>query len=484
MRSNPSTVEIECHTRDRPVHNSISRARLDLADGPSGSGGGDRDVQLVEQPLDAGPDLVTDRAHRLDALARRVVQRPVLVALAREDRADVPAAHRDHDVGRLHSLGGQHLGALGPDVDAHLEHRLDRDRVDPVRRKGAGGPDLDGSAGQLGQEARRHLGTSGVVHADEQDAGAGRVGHAYILTYVESLVQAGRCGGRRIAPGPVAHRTGAARLAVVAHHQCMTPTAQGAAITDAPVVIVGGGLAGATVATTLREEGFTGPVVLLAGEPNRPYERPPLSKGYLLGTDERESAFVHPLTWYAENDIDLRLGTRVTVIDRPVQEVVLGDGSRLRYRDLVLATGSVPRTLEVPGADLAGVRYLRGLEDAEAWRPALGRRLRTEHWANARRQGAVAARSIMGADASDDRLPYFYTDQYDLGMEYVGYVGPDGYDELVVRGDLAKRELIAFWLREGRVLAGMNVNVWDVTEQIEELIRSGGRVDDRSWPVG
>ena len=90
----------------------------------------------------------------------------------------------------------------------------------------------------------------------------------------------------------------------------------------------------------------------------------------------------------------------------------------------------------------------------------------------------------MGADASDDRLPYFYTDQYDLGMEYVGLVGPDGYDELVVRGDLAKRELIAFWLREGRVLAGMNVNVWDVTEQIEELIRSGGRVDDRSWPVG
>src|SRR5665647_3137075 len=97
--------------------------------------------------------------------------------------------------------------------------------------------------------------------------------------------------------------------------------------------------------------------------------------------------------------------------------------------------------------------------------------LRTEHWANAQRQGAVAARSIMGADASDDRLPYFYTDQYDLGMEYVGYVGPDGYDELVVRGDLAKRELIAFWLREGRVLAGMNVNVWDATEQIEELIR-------------
>src|SRR5665648_730950 len=314
--------------------------------------------------------------------------------------------------------------------------------------------------------------------------------------------------------------------------------------------MVGGGLAGATVATTLREEGFTGPVVLLAGEPNRPYERPPLSKGYLLGTDERESAFVHPLTWYAENAVDLRLRTRVTAIDRPMREVVVGGGwigletaaaaRAVGLEVTVLVRGAAPLAAvlgpEMAGmfADLhvehgvdlrthaevdallsddqktvSGVRLaaVAGLEVAdgvvvdehlrtadphvlaagdvaEACRPALGRRLRTEHWANAQRQGAVAARAIMGADASDDRLPYFYTDQYDLGMEYVGYVGPDGYDELVVRGDLAKRELIAFWLREGRVLAVMNVNVWDVTEQIEELIRSDGRVDDRSWPVG
>ena len=94
---------------------------------------------------------------------------------------------------------------------------------------------------------------------------------------------------------------------------------------------------------------------------------------------------------------------------------------------------------------------------------------------------------MLGKPGVYDELPYFYTDQYDLGMEYVGYAeptGPDAYDEVVVRGDLAARELIAFWLRAGRVVAGMNVNVWDVTEDIEALIRSGGAPDDREWPVG
>jgi 3-phenylpropionate/trans-cinnamate dioxygenase ferredoxin reductase subunit len=84
---------------------------------------------------------------------------------------------------------------------------------------------------------------------------------------------------------------------------------------------------------------------------------------------------------------------------------------------------------------------------------------------------------MLGEPASYDRLPYFFTDQYDLGMEYAGYAEPGGYDDVVVRGDLARREFIAFWTAGGRVLAGMNVNVWDVNEEIQHLVRSGTPVD-------
>lgn len=406
---------------------------------------------------------------------------------------------------------------------------------------------------------------------------------------------------------------------------------------NAGVVVVGGGLTGATAVQTLREEGYTGPVTIVAAEPHRPYERPVLSKGYLLGAEPRDAAFVHPAAWYPEHDVELRTGVAVTAIDRAAAEVVLDDGTRLPYEHLVLATGAVPRHLTIPGADLPDVRYLRRMEDAErllgafdtatrvaviggGWiglevaaaaraagrevavleagdlplarvlgpemgqvfadlhrehgvdlrtgvqvtaieadagrrvagvrladgtlvpadvvvvgigavpettlaeaaglavdngvvvderlrtddprilaagdvarapRPALdGLALRVEHWANAGRHGALAARTILGKDAVDDRLPYFYTDQYDLGMEYVGYAvpgateGPGAYDEVVVRGDLAGRRFIAFWLRAGRAVAGMNVNIWDVTEDIEALIKAGGGPDDRDWPTG
>jgi 3-phenylpropionate/trans-cinnamate dioxygenase ferredoxin reductase subunit len=103
--------------------------------------------------------------------------------------------------------------------------------------------------------------------------------------------------------------------------------------------------------------------------------------------------------------------------------------------------------------------------------------VRVEHWANARRQGATAAKAMLGQGAVYDRLPYFFTDQYDVGMEYTGFVEPDGYDEIVFRGDVAGREFLAFWLADGRVLAGMNVNVWDMTGAIEALITSRHQVD-------
>jgi 3-phenylpropionate/trans-cinnamate dioxygenase ferredoxin reductase subunit len=109
--------------------------------------------------------------------------------------------------------------------------------------------------------------------------------------------------------------------------------------------------------------------------------------------------------------------------------------------------------------------------------PQLGTRIRVEHWANALNQPATVAATIVGADEPYDRLPYFFTDQYDLGMEYVGHTGTHGYDEVVVRGDLQNRELVAFWRRDGRVLAGMNVNVWDVVDDVQALIRSRAVVD-------
>jgi 3-phenylpropionate/trans-cinnamate dioxygenase ferredoxin reductase component len=106
-----------------------------------------------------------------------------------------------------------------------------------------------------------------------------------------------------------------------------------------------------------------------------------------------------------------------------------------------------------------------------------GRRIRVEHWANALRQGPVAARNMLGRSEVFDPVPYFFSDQYDVGMEYAGYARK--WDRVVFRGDPATREFIAFWLVGDRVIAGMNVNVWDVTDRIQELVRSGVRVDDR-----
>jgi len=366
--------------------------------------------------------------------------------------------------------------------------------------------------------------------------------------------------------------------------------------------IVGAGLAGARAAETLRAEGFDGRVVLFGAEAHLPYERPALSKGYLQGT--AEAPFVHPAEWYAEQDVDLRLGTRVTALDAAAHEVETADGDRLRYTKLLLTTGSSVRRLadavtlrtlddsdrlraalrpgarvvivgagwiglevaaaaRVAGAEVTvleqapapllaalgpemaavfarlhvehgvdlrcgvTVRAVRSdavlLDDetipadlvvagigvtpdvdlaraaglavdngvvvdehlrssapdvwaagdvANAYHPFAGRHVRVEHWANALHQPVVAAKTMLGQDAVYDRLPYFFTDQYDLGMEYTGFGG----GEVVVRGD--DREFVAFWLRDGRLTAAMNVNVWTgVPEAAQRLIRSGARLD-------
>src|SRR6266487_4508548 len=135
--------------------------------------------------------------------------------------------------------------------------------------------------------------------------------------------------------------------------------------TDTTHVIVGASLAGAKAAEALRAEGFDGRLVMIGTETERPYERPPLSKDYLLGKAERETLYVHPQDWYAEHDVDLRLGVAVTSIDRAAHEVSLADGSKTGYAKLLLATGSSPRRLPVPGADLDGVLYLRSVGDSD-----------------------------------------------------------------------------------------------------------------------
>jgi 3-phenylpropionate/trans-cinnamate dioxygenase ferredoxin reductase subunit len=378
-------------------------------------------------------------------------------------------------------------------------------------------------------------------------------------------------------------------------------------------VIIGAGLAGAKAAETLRAEGFDGRVVLIGEEPERPYERPPLSKGYLRGEADREKTFVHDESFYADQRIELRTATEVRSIHPDRHTVALGGGEELTYDRLLLATGAAARQLQVPGAELPGVHTLRSLADADvlarsleradsvvvigagwigtevaasarqlghhvamvapgavplervlgaevgdiyrtlhadhgvdlylqngvdsihggervdavhltdgsrlsadlvvvavgatprvglardaglevgdgivvdshlrtnapdvfaagdaatAFHPDLDTHIRVEHWANALHQGPAAARNMLGIATPYTRIPYFFSDQYELGMEYSGYA--PAWDRVVFRGDPAAGAFIAFWLANDVVVAGMNVNLWDVNEQIQQLIR-------------
>jgi 3-phenylpropionate/trans-cinnamate dioxygenase ferredoxin reductase component len=163
---------------------------------------------------------------------------------------------------------------------------------------------------------------------------------------------------------------------------------------------------------------------------------------------------------------------------------------RVLPADLVVAgVGASPRVELAEAAGLSvrdGIRtdqylhtsgnwiYAAG-DVAAAWHPIFRQRVRVEHWANARHQGRFAARNMLGAGLSHERIPYFYSDQFDIGMEYSGYA-PE-WDDIVLRGDPAEREFVAFWLHERRVVAGMSVNVRGLAEPIQELVRSGRVVD-------
>ncbi|MHA7269908.1 NAD(P)/FAD-dependent oxidoreductase [Arthrobacter sp. HLT1-20] len=392
------------------------------------------------------------------------------------------------------------------------------------------------------------------------------------------------------------------------------------------MVIIGGGLAGATAAETLRKEGYAGAITIVAAEPEVPYQRPPLSKGFLAGKEGEDALLPLPASWYPDNHVTLLTGTTATALDPQAHTVTLSDGTTLAYAKALIATGADPRHIPFPGVDLQGVHTFRtkadslamkdlftgggknvvmigsgwigmeiaatatelgnrvallGLEDvpltvaigaelgavftnrhkeagvqfvlpasaaeirgtdghvssvltttgvtlpadvvivavgvvptlalaqaagltinngievsaslqtshpdvfaagdvANSLHPFTGAYARSEHWANAIASGKVAAKSMLGQQAVLDDIPYFYTDQFDLGMEYSGFGALTKDAELVVRGSLEKREFIAFWILDGRVVAGMNVNVWDVQDTIKALIASRRIVDTRA----
>ncbi|MEU6584977.1 FAD/NAD(P)-binding oxidoreductase [Nocardia sp. NPDC046763] len=198
---------------------------------------------------------------------------------------------------------------------------------------------------------------------------------------------------------------------------------------------------------------------------------------------------------HREHGVDLRLGVKVgeiTTADGRATGVRLDDGTHIEADAVLVAVGARPNIELAADAGLAvsgGVLVDESLatsdpdivavgDIADQQHPVLGQRIRVEHWANALNQPAVAALTMLGKPAVYDRLPYFFTDQYDLGMEYTGYVSPRRQARVVVRGDLGKREFVAYWLdARNRVLAGMNVNVWDVTDKIKKLILSSEAVN-------
>jgi 3-phenylpropionate/trans-cinnamate dioxygenase ferredoxin reductase subunit len=262
--------------------------------------------------------------------------------------------------------------------------------------------------------------------------------------------------------------------------------------TGSHLAVVGGGWIGLEIAAAARQAGLQ--VTVVEG-----LELP------LLRVLGREMAHVFA-NLHRSQGVDLRLGVRIEGISKSqdggtVTGVLLADGTRIEADAVVAGIGAVPR---ISLAADAGLEVTDGIvttaalrtsdpdifaagDVASAYHPLLGRHIRVEHWANALKQPGVAAAAMLGKDASYEELPYFYTDQYDLGMEYVGHVC-DGYDQMVVRGDVEAREFVAFWLKEGRVQAGMNVNIWNVTDSIKHLIRSGhpvtaGALADASTPL-
>src|SRR5215469_1850235 len=250
------------------------------------------------------------------------------------------------------------------------------------------------------------------------------------------------------------------------------------AITGATrVVVIGAGWIGCEVAASARQLGADVALVELG--------RLPLERvlGPELGAFYRDVHADHGVELHFDSGIETLRGAG------RVEEVRLADGTVLAADVVVAGVGVIPR---VELAEVAGLALDNGVitdeylaasaagvfaagDVASAWHPVFGRRIRLEHWSSALNQGPAAAMNMLGRRTPYEQIPYFYSDQYDVGMEYSGHA--PGWDQVVFRGDPASREFIAFWLAGGRVVAGMNVNVWDVADSIAALVAAGGRVD-------
>jgi NADPH-dependent 2,4-dienoyl-CoA reductase/sulfur reductase-like enzyme len=247
------------------------------------------------------------------------------------------------------------------------------------------------------------------------------------------------------------------------------------------LVIIGAGWIGLEVAAAARAAGTTVTVIEAAELP-------------LLAVLGPELAHVFA-ELHRQNGVDLRLSARTAEIATENDQTVgvrLEDGETIEANAVVIGVGVAP---DVALAQQAGIAVNNGVlvdaslrtSDPDIYavgdianhdHPVIGRRVRVEHWANALNQPATAAAALLGHNAEYTELPYFYSDQYDLGMEYIGYAPPGSYERVVVRGNLAGREFVAFWLSaDSRIVAAMNVNVWDVVDQVKPLIAEGRQVD-------
>lgn len=243
------------------------------------------------------------------------------------------------------------------------------------------------------------------------------------------------------------------------------------------MVVIGAGWIGCEVAASARQMGAQ---VAMVDKASSPLER-------VLGAEL--GRFYRDL--HAGHGVDLHLGVGIEALrgTKEVAEVLLMDGTVLPADLVVVGVGVTPRAELAEAAGLPvhnGVTtdehlattargvYAAG-DVANVWHPVLGRRVRLEHWSSAANQGPVAARNMLGQVTPYTRLPYFFSDQYEVGMEYTGLASPD--DEVVYRGDPATGEFIAFWLRDGWVTAGMNVNVWGVADDVARLVTSGRPVN-------
>jgi 3-phenylpropionate/trans-cinnamate dioxygenase ferredoxin reductase subunit len=238
------------------------------------------------------------------------------------------------------------------------------------------------------------------------------------------------------------------------------------------VAVVGAGWIGSEFAASARQAGLDVTVIDPLALPNERIFGPEIGAFY------RDVHLAHGVEMVLEDGVDALEG------NGSVRAVRTANGRRVECDFVVVGVGVVPRVKLAEAAGLTvenGVQVDAALKTsapnvyaagdvANAWHPFYERHIRVEHWANALNQGPAAARSMLGDTVSYDRIPYFYSDQYDVGMEYSGYATE--WDEVVFRGDREGGEFVAFWLADGRVVGGMNVNVWDVNEHVQALIRS------------